>query len=666
MARARLVLAALLANVLVAQALLGGASCASLSSLGVGAVAFSDVAALEADAKVPADAAAVVLLREEVIHVRGVRGVAAPITEFHRHEVVKILSEAGFEAAKMRVAIPPEGELVQLAARTVSPAGKVTPVDPGSMQRTRTVVEGSAGVELRYFQFPNVEVGSVLELVTVTRTKALFLSWAGVASSPFPIATYRADVSTPSNVTFDFLLNGTQAPLEQVPDPEGRQRVVVELKDVPALADEVFAPQERTAAPWWIYRITELRSAKGGAAPGLIAWDRAVPWVIYENVVEQKPIAGFAKLDAGKCQGDVKCVVTAALAQARTREWTGFSEDLEVRDPEEIEQSGTANNLEKALLFWSLLRSADVEAHIALLAKSPGFPVNKTFPAPAWLDHAVVLVPGLGNTFVDPSCEACAPGQLPEWDRDVEALVVRPRSDHWRIDTEWKPVTGAPLPDNEHRVVYDATVQKTGDVEVSLEEIVTGEAAILTRLETRLVDEAEVAHEWDHFAGARSKSARVTTSTAWSCDREQARCRRTATLALPGYGAVDGERILVPLGILHSSLEEAIPPDTDVTRRHGDVEIPHAITIVEELHLRAGPGVIIDAASGAPEGFEHKTELGVVRMKSTAKDETELVVVRSASIGMAAFPRAGFGALARLVETYGGGRALTVKLAVKK
>lgn len=662
MARAHVVLTALLANLLV----LSGASCASLSGLGGGTVAFSDVAALEAGAKVPADAPAVVLLREEVIHVRGVRGVAAPITEFHHHEVVKIVSEAGFEAAKMRVAIPPEGELVQLAARTVAPDGKVTPVDPRSMQKARTVVEGSAGVELRYFQFPNVEVGSVLEIVTVTRTKALFLSWASVASSPFPIATYRADVSTPSNVTFDFLLNGTQAPLEQVPDPDGRQRVVVELKDVPAMADEVFAPQERTAAPWWIYRITELRSAKGGAEPGLIAWDRAVPWVIYENVVEQKPIAGFAKLDAGKCHGDVKCLVTEALAQARTREWTGFTEQLEMRDPEEIEQSGTANNLEKALLFWSLLRSADVEAHLALLARTPGFPVNKTFPSPAWFDHAVVLVPGLGDTFVDPSCEACAPGQLPEWDRDVEALVVRPRSDHWRIDTEWKPVAGQALPDNEHRVVYDATVHKTGDVEVSLEEIVTGETAMLTRLETRLADEAEVAHEWDHFAGARSRSARVTTSTAWSCERDQARCRRTATLTIPGYGAVDGDRILVPLGLLHSSLEDAIPPDTDVKRRHGDVEIPHAIALVEELHLRAGPGVMFDAAGGVPEGFEHKTELGVVRMTSTAKDETEIVVVRSASIGVAAFPRAGFGALARLVGTYGGGRGLAAKLVVKK
>ncbi|MBI1944077.1 MAG: DUF3857 domain-containing protein [Deltaproteobacteria bacterium] len=644
-------------RLLAACLLLSG--CAALKGAVAGA-SFADVAALVAAAKVPDNAPAVVLLREERIVVRSARTSTEPITEFHNHEVIKILSEAGFEAAKMRVVIPKDGELVQLAARTVAPDGTSTPVDASAMQRTRTVVEGSVGAELRFFQFPKVEVGSILEIVTTTRTSALFLTWSSETASPYPIATYRADVSTPSNVTFDFLLNGTTAPLQQVPDPDGRQRVVMELHDVPALDEyEAFAPQPRTGAPWWIYRITEVRSAKEGPQPGLVAWDRAVPYALYEDTVENKPVPGLPRLAAADCNGAVECLLGRALTEVRGFEWSGFSDELELRDPGEIVKSKSANNVEKAMLLWSMLRTADVEVRIAVVERSPGYPIVKTFPSGAWFDHALVYLPGLnGGTFVDPSCEACAVGQIPEWDLGVEALVATPRGDGWRINTEWLPIKGEPMPQNDHRLSYAVTLKDNGDAEVDVEDVVRGEAAAFTALRARISDAAEVAHEWQHFVEPRSRAARLDSSTPWSCDRAQGRCRRTAKMTVPGYATVDGARMLVPLDLLWSPIEEHIPADVDPAKRVTDIEIAHELSFIEELRVKLPSGFTTKALPAKVDG---KTDFGTASLETVDKG-TEVAVVRATTLGLNAMPKGRFAQLVRLYEPFRLARSQAIEL----
>ncbi len=640
-----------------AAALLTG--CAAIKGA-VASAKFADVSALSAAAKVPDNAPAVVLLREESIVVRSARTSADPITEFHNHEVIKILSEGGFDAAKVRVMIPKDGELVQLAARTVSPDGTSTPVEASAIQRTRTVVEGSVGAELRFFQFPKVEVGSILEILYTTRTTSVFLSWAGETASPYPIATYRADVSTPPNVTFDFLLNGTTAPLQQVPDPDGRQRVVMELHDLPALdEDEAFAPAARTGAPWWIYRITEIRSAKAGPQPGLVAWDRAVPYALYEETVENKPVAGLPRLSAADCNGAVDCVANRALTELRAFEWIGFSDELELRKPAEIVQSKTANNIEKALLLWSMLRSADVDARIAVVERSPGYPIVKTFPSGAWFDHALVYLPGLnGGAFVDPSCESCGLGQIPEWDVGVEALVATPRGDRWRITTEWLPIKGAPLPQNDHRVAYAVTLKDNGDAEVEVEDVMRGEAAAYTALRTRAADDNSTAHEWRHFIEPRSGTARLDASAPWACDRVQGRCRRTAKLTIPGFATVDGARLLVPLDLLWSPLEERIAADVDPSKRVTDIEIAHGLTFIEELRVKLPAGF---SAKALPAKVDGKTDFGSATLEAVDKG-TEVAVVRSAVFGLNAMPKGRFGQLVRLLEPYRLARSQAIEL----
>jgi hypothetical protein len=448
-----------------------------------------------------------------------------------------------------------------------------------------------------------------------------------------------------------------------VPDPKGRQRVVFELNDVPALVDELWAPGEHTGAPWWIYRITELRSARGGEEPGLVAWDRAVPFSIAEHAIEDKPIVGLSRLAAGDCNGDTRCLIDRALERVRSKELNDFVHEMEVREPAEMEQGITLNNVEKTLWLWSLLRSVDVPARLAVLARSPAFPITKTFPAPAWFDHAVVVVPGQGGgppMFLDPSCEACAPGQLPEWDRGAEALVITSRGNHWQIDTAWMPVTGAPLPANEHRTNYDAD---TGDVELTVEDTFVGEAAMLTRLMTRELTDVEATHGWEHFAQARSGSARLLSSTPWNCDRAKATCVRKAKIAFPGFAQRDGDRLLMPLRLLHSRLEEEIPPETDAAARKSDVEIGHELRSVETLRVRAPAGFALTAP---PPGLERKSDVGAVKMSARAGDDGSLVVERSVFVPALSMPKKSFGALVRMVGAFSAVRDEQVVLAKAK
>src|SRR5262249_37086891 len=134
-----------------------------------------------------------------------------------------------------------------------------------------------------------------------------------------------------------------------------------------------------------------------------------------------------------------------------------------------------ATNFEKARLLWKLLERANIKAEFAYCARFLIGHLDMKSPVPNF-DHQLLWVPtqpGLAaGIFVDPSCDFCRTGEVPEWDQGVEAMIVhaikRPLENLPRVNMEQKKIEGQiPLPRQFHTTAH-VRIGETGDAEVTL------------------------------------------------------------------------------------------------------------------------------------------------------------------------------------------------------
>lgn len=81
---------------------------------------------------------------------------------------------------------------------------------------------------------------------------------------------------------------------------------------------------------------------------------------------------------------------------------------------------------DQAALLISLLRSAGIEAHMALLNAGAGPDILPELPGFGGFNHAIVYVPGDTPLWIDPTAQFSRAGQLPTSDQGRLALVAKP------------------------------------------------------------------------------------------------------------------------------------------------------------------------------------------------------------------------------------------------
>ena len=191
-----------------------------------------------------------------------------------------------------------------------------------------------------------------------------------------------------------------------------------------------------------------------------------------------------------------------------------------------------------------------------------------------------------------------------------------------------------------------------------MEAVAKGEEASFLRLQTRKEDAHASAEGWQHSAELRNRSARVTSSTPWQCDREKGTCTGSAKITIPSYATPDGDRLLAPLEIFGSGVEWNMPADLNPAERSGDVEIGESFALVEELRLHAAPGYKFDAP---PPPVSQTADFGSASLKAAEQGDV-MVVTRQGALAMGGLPKARFAAVLRLINTYRSTRNETVRL----
>jgi len=123
-------------------------------------------------------------------------------TERQEHLAVKVLTEAGFKHARVKVRFRDKTELVDLRARSISPDGTVRVLKRDEIQEDKERSGDDKKQEWRVFQVPRVEVGSVVEFGYTVRTPRLSgLEWE-LISGPEPILRYELEILCSESIRY--------------------------------------------------------------------------------------------------------------------------------------------------------------------------------------------------------------------------------------------------------------------------------------------------------------------------------------------------------------------------------------------------------------------------------------------------------------------------------
>jgi hypothetical protein len=578
----------------------------------------------------------------------------SPYFQIQRHDVFAILSEKGFDLAAVSIDSWKETEIVDFRARTILPDGTERAVRRDELVDAEGTLEAGTHLRTRRFHFPRVEVGSILEVAYTTQTPGTLNSFWRVVQTAIPIERYTLEVLSDPAVQFQAKAWKAPAPFE-MDEAGGLVRVRLALRDVPAAEDEAWRPHSLDRSPVWIFRV--LHYVVGARKRDALGTWGSVAKRVGRAIEEREAGGGYAASEELPGLRGAKGVgaLEMALRVARERaEFDGFGDPDEVRSLADVLRSGLANAIEKAYLVRAVLLGSGIRADLAFLRRRLTGGYDRNFPSDMWFNHAIVYVPAQAGVpqaiWLDPSCEACAPGQLPVWSRDVEAFVVTPGDPaHGRF----AQTTGSEAPANILLSRYAAEVSANGDVLVGFERELRGSNAIWRRKATRGWNDDQWKKDAESLARERLETAWLQASEADRCDRKAAQCRRKLTFVLPSFATADGDRLLVPLGLMSTFMDDRFRQ----TERHYDLVMSDYDDVVDELRLRPPAGYEL---VGVP--ADDVREVPGLRFEVRyEREDSALVVRRSIRSTVGEYPKSAYPRFREVVRAYEDVRRATVE-----
>jgi len=560
-----------------------------------------------------------------------------------------ILTEAGVQGAVQRVPVWRHAHLDYLHARTVQPDGRAIEVDPAAILVEEHRAAGSdANEEVYIVRFPEVRVGSVVEVALSIEREGLTLYRHERVTGKDPIAHCEFELTASPELGVSLKVYNAYGRVSR-DDLGYAQRLRFSLDDVPALGREELRPHWTSTDPWWGFRLTQAPQGFQLAAD----WSGATEQIARR--LYDLADARTLKLPHPPEDCDGPCRVRWAVqATHALTEWVGDAETFAPRPIDKIVDSGLASDDEKALVLYHLLRVADLESQFAFVPPGINGP-DREFPMPSLLHHAVVLVPaqrGLpGATWIDPGCESCAPGVLPEELLGASAVLVK-RSG-WAVFTgaaqaSFVTIAGSPAaPSSVHRH-YQVTVDAAGDADVVMTEDRTGRLLASARSAARARTAAEWEREATREVGARAPTGQLVAQSPASLERATGRGHWEIRFRVPGYATVNDARLVLPLTLLRSSLDGLFVEQ----RRRRPIFIASDDQVEETMRVRVPPALRL---ATAPPRYQAASPRIQSEFKVVEEDDG-VSVTRSITRRRGQSPPEAYPAIRQAVRGFAGGR----------
>ncbi|HET6345742.1 MAG TPA: hypothetical protein VFH51_12475 [Myxococcota bacterium] len=394
------------------------------------------------------DAGAVVLednatLEFRVMDVPGTPGGKRLVAVLDHRRRMKVLSEAGLDAAGVELPIDGYSVILRAIGRSVSPDGAEQTITSGSLQARphKDPSHGAPEVRLLRFDIPGARVGGLVEYryERVFIDPAMVPPWVFGAARPVLHSEFALVTSPEVDLDYHFGRGEKEedkAPLRRTTD-DGRDRLVFIETDLPAYFDEPNMPHITRLAPW--IGVSLRKTRLGSKAQRFESWNDVGAAVVERMLqVGGKPGSGSVAARFAAVRGTLKPLALPGLG---------------VRQPikaEALKKGSPACTRDAVGVLMRALEGAEADAYPVLLTGQEGPPASEGFPALYPFTRAAVAVvadkkllgtlacsgqpwerdplcdvkPG-SYLFLDPACTMCRFGTLPTGYSGTRALLLK-------------------------------------------------------------------------------------------------------------------------------------------------------------------------------------------------------------------------------------------------
>lgn len=572
-----------LVMLLLAGAALSG--CTASAKLGTGWLSKDELAF---DATKYPDDAAVVLYRADkwLLEAGQVRS-----SEVLRHQAVAVLREGGFSLAEVKIPFRANQELLELKARVIKPDGTVRELDARDML-SDTNGKGEQDLQAKFFRFPDVTIGSILEYVSVVRMPWVMSADDQDTLGTFPVKRYDFELTGARVLVLEAIEYNSTRPIDVTTLDDGRHRLRFTLEDLAPRKAEPWTPHWTFTEPRWAFRVIGWKS-------GQITTDWFREWHdVTENFashvyLEAEPYAGFSERPDLSACSDAKCKVEKATDWVREKTSTLGVDTNRERPLAEAFKTGKASARERAMALRFVLQEAGVEARLAMTTEAFSRQTARSFPEWAQFNRALVWLPGQPGLprpmAIDLEAEYCAAGELPPQVKDQPGFVFWMEGGtigEGKSAGEWVTLDGPPCRAPFVRETHRAKLGDDGTLVDRLEVTAEGERSEPYQRNKRDFS----ARDFDRRMGFRATDVSPISwqsDAKWGeCDRLKGVCGHSVTLSSPQYGVRDGAAWVVPLKTLTPFYDSF-----DAEQRQQSVRIEASSGVTEEvLELEGPPG----------------------------------------------------------------------------
>ncbi len=331
----------------------------------------------------------------------------------------------------------------EVRARVITPEGVAHVLDPAVLTESGEVQEDpdifGDGRVLRG-PLPATGPGAVVEQEVTVRDTAAFFAGGTVeladVTATVPVVHARVVVEAPASVPLRYasrLLPAVTPRDETLAGPPPRRRLTFDYRDLPADEDaEVALPPETPRSP---YLAVSTGSSWADVARRYSAIVDAAIHAAPPRTGSGAPAGATAELAAlvraagGPASSQLE-TMSRVLRRLGDIRYTGVElgqGGILPRPPTETLRRKFGDCKDKAVLLVAALRLLDIPAYVALLsAGEDQQDLDQELPGFGGFNHAIVVVPGSPEVWIDPTDRFARPGELPPDDQGRLALIASP------------------------------------------------------------------------------------------------------------------------------------------------------------------------------------------------------------------------------------------------
>jgi hypothetical protein len=584
---------------LVVLALCG---CSTASSLSTG---FLDRDTLKVDPVRFPDAAAVILYRSD----KYLMQVASnDWTEQQRHVAIAVLKEGGFDLAEVRIPFGNRQELVSLTGRVIQPDGRVVEISPKDVL-SDTNGKGERDTQARFFRFPDVRVGSVLEYEWVISTPWIIGADDQDTLGDFPVLKYDFELIGSRQLVFETIEYNSTRPIDVTQLNDGRHRLRFSLENLPARETEEWMPHWTFTEPRWSWRVLGYKVSSMVTNNWYRTWADVVEGFAKRAYVDATVFKDLSERpDLSGCV-DARCKVEKARTWIMEKTTTlGVNVERE-SDLGAAFKSGKASSKERAMILRKVLEEAGVEARLAFSTLLHSRQTAQSFPEWDQFNRLLVYVPAQASIdkplALDLEPEYCKTGEL------TVGLQGQPAFLFWMVggtvgageaEGEWITLEGPACAETFSHERITAKLESSGALQARVEHVWAGELA--EQFEQRKINDSpsDFRQRVQDRATSISPLARTTDARWHACVARSGQCGFGFAVDARQYAVKSGPNWLVPLSLSNRAFDSL----RQAERQH-DIHISSRTgTEIEEIDIEGPPGfhaaalpdVVADAVPG--------------------------------------------------------------------